>query len=112
MYRFLATAVVLGTLAVPSAASPARTVIRHPGMERSLGLADAAHQLPQQPGQAKGKARREPHPYLRAARRKLEGAKQDLQKGATDFGGHRVAAIKSIDEALEHIRQAENYDKQ
>ncbi len=109
MYRFLATTLVLGTLAVPSAATHASAVIRQSGTERSL-----APQQPTQAGppQGRGKGRRERHPNLVAARRKLEAAKQDLQKADKDFGGHRVAAIKSIDEALEHIRQAENYDRQ
>jgi hypothetical protein len=33
-------------------------------------------------------------------------------KAASDFDGHKVAAIKSIDEAMEHLRQALQADKQ
>jgi hypothetical protein len=32
-------------------------------------------------------------------------------KAASDFGGHKVAAIKSIDEDIEHLRQALQADK-
>ena len=55
---------------------------------------------------------RERHPEIRAAMKHLEEAKNILQnKAATDFGGHKVQAIKSIDEAMEHLRQALQFDK-
>ena len=41
---------------------------------------------------------REPHPAIRAAMKHLQEAKNILQnKAASDFGGHKVEAIKSID---------------
>jgi hypothetical protein len=43
--------------------------------------------------------------------RQLEAAKDSLQHAAHDFGGHREAAIKSIDEALNQLNQALAYDK-
>ncbi len=109
MYRFLATAIVLGTLAIPAARTHATPAAAQAGMERTPLLQDTARK---ERREGKGKARREPHPELRRAQRSLETAKKELQHANTDFGGHRVEAIKSIDEALEHIRQAENYDKQ
>ncbi len=59
----------------------------------------------------KGKERNEPHPEIRRAMRQLEEARATLNKAATDFGGHRVAAIKSIDEALGHLSEALAYDR-
>jgi hypothetical protein len=70
--------------------------------------------LPQGEAPAKEKAEekaegREPHPAILAA---LQEAKNILQnKAASDFGGHKVAAIKSIDEDIEHLRQALQADK-
>jgi len=32
-------------------------------------------------------------------------------RAASDFGGHQVAAIKSIDEAIHHLQEALAYDK-
>ena len=56
-------------------------------------------------------AKKESHPELRKATIALENAKKDLEKAANDFGGHKAAAIKSIDEALKHLKEAEAYDK-
>lgn len=55
---------------------------------------------------------REAHPVIRRAIRQLQGVKTELEKQAAhDFAGHRVAAIKSIDEAIEHLNQALASDK-
>lgn len=44
--------------------------------------------------------------------RLLQQAKAVLQKDAArDFEGHRAQAVKSVDEALEHLRQALQADK-
>jgi hypothetical protein len=63
--------------------------------------------------QAEEKAEgRELHPAIRQAMRHLQAAKNVLEhKAASDFGGHKVEAIKSIDEAMEHLRQALQADK-
>jgi len=53
----------------------------------------------------------EPHPEIRAAIGALERARYRLQHAAHDFGGHRVAAIAAIDEALKQLRLALEYDK-
>jgi len=41
----------------------------------------------------------ERHPQIREALRALDGAKDHLEHAAHDFGGHRVDAIRAIDEA-------------
>ncbi|PYY04462.1 MAG: hypothetical protein DMG69_30225 [Acidobacteria bacterium] len=42
----------------------------------------------------------------------LQAVKNELTtKAASDFGGHQVAAIKSIDEAIHHLQEALAYDK-
>jgi hypothetical protein len=82
----------------------------------ALLLPASAFALPQEsPAKEKAEEKhegREPHPAIRAAMKHLQAAKNILQnKAASDFGGHKVEAIKSIDEAMEHLRQALEADK-
>jgi hypothetical protein len=56
-------------------------------------------------------AHHEHHADLHKAMRKLRGAKDDLQKAAHDFGGHKAKAIAAIDEALSELKAAMEYDK-
>lgn len=44
------------------------------------------------------------HPQIEAALRALAGAKDHLEHAAHDFGGHRVDAIRAIDEADRQLR--------
>jgi hypothetical protein len=60
---------------------------------------------------AEGGPAKERHPHIHRALNKLRAAKKDLQTGAHDFGGHRVAAIKDIDRAIAQLEKALNYDK-
>jgi hypothetical protein len=48
--------------------------------------------------------RGERHPEMHRAMMALQNAKRALQHAAHDYAGHRVNAIKHIDEALEEIR--------
>ena len=54
---------------------------------------------------------REHHPEIRKAIEQLKRAKADLQHASHDFGGHRDAALKACDEAIEQLQQALNYDR-
>ena len=54
---------------------------------------------------------KEQHPGIAAAMMHLKEAKQNLEHAARDFGGHRVTALKHINEALEECRQALEFDK-
>jgi len=70
------------------------------------------------PAQAQGARRlhprrenRERHPEIRRAINALENAKTFLKNGAHDFSGHRVEAIKHVDEALRECREALKSDK-
>lgn len=47
---------------------------------------------------------REEHPHIHAALDALHEAQNQLQSAAHDYHGHRVAALKHVDEA---IREAE-----
>lgn len=49
------------------------------------------------------------HPNIEAAISALHGAKQDLEHAAHDFGGHRVDAIRAIDEAERQLRICMGY---
>jgi len=52
------------------------------------------------------KGKGEHHPEIHKAMRKLRGAKEDLEKAAKDYAGHRVAAIGYIDQALAELKAA------
>jgi hypothetical protein len=53
----------------------------------------------------------EHHPKIHQAIDALQAARDDLEHAAHDFGGHRVDAIKAIDEALRQLRMALRFDK-
>ena len=53
----------------------------------------------------------EPHPEIREAIGALRNAKAHLEHAAHDFGGHRVEAIKAIDESLRQLQDCLKYDK-
>lgn len=46
------------------------------------------------------------HPEIREAIRALENAKEHLKAANHDFGGHREAAIKACNEAIEQLKLA------
>ena len=46
------------------------------------------------------------------AEQSLHTAKGELEKAGTEWGGHRVAAIKHIDAALKELEQAEAWARQ
>jgi len=53
----------------------------------------------------------EPHPEIREAMESLRRAKDHLEHAAHDFGGHRVEAIKAIDESMHQLQECLKYDK-
>jgi hypothetical protein len=53
----------------------------------------------------------EKHPRIREALASLRASKEDLEHAAHDFGGHRVEAIKAIDEAIRQLEICLKYDK-
>jgi hypothetical protein len=60
---------------------------------------------------ANANATPEPHPEIRAAIESLRHAREHLNHAAHDFGGHKVEAIKSIDEAIHQLQVCLEYDK-
>jgi hypothetical protein len=52
----------------------------------------------------------EPHPEIRAAIDALDRAKVHLHEAKHDFGGHRVDALKAIDEAEHQLNICMKYD--
>jgi hypothetical protein len=53
----------------------------------------------------------EPHPEIRQAIGALRNVRNHLEHAAHDFGGHRVEAIKAIDESLRQLNECLKYDK-
>ena len=49
---------------------------------------------------------------VEAARRSLQGARNDLEHAGGEWGGHRVAAMKHIDEALRELGLAEKFARE
>jgi hypothetical protein len=53
----------------------------------------------------------EQHPVIRGAITDLERTKDNLQnKAAHDFGGHRIKAIQAINEALQELKLALEFE--
>jgi len=46
---------------------------------------------------------------VEAARRALQGARNDLEHAGGQWGGHRVAAMNHIDAALKELGEAEKW---
>ena len=46
---------------------------------------------------------------VESARRALEGAKNDLAHAGSEWGGHRVAAMSHIDQAIKELNEAEKF---
>lgn len=57
-----------------------------------------------------GMARHEPH--MSAAMGHLEQAKAELEKAAPNKGGHREKAMQLVDEAMQQVREGEQYYEQ
>ena len=53
----------------------------------------------------------ERHPEIRSALHALENARDRLQHANHDFGGHREAALRACDTAIEQLRLALQFDK-
>ena len=53
----------------------------------------------------------EEHPQIRAALAALRNSKEHLEHAAHDFGGHRVEAIRAIDDAIRQLEICLKYDK-
>jgi hypothetical protein len=49
------------------------------------------------------------HPHIRAAIRELRDARKEIDEGAKIFGGHRVKALKAVDDAIEQLQKAVDY---
>jgi len=46
------------------------------------------------------------------AQQALQNAKTELTNAGTDWGGHRIAAIKHVDAALAEVQKAEQWARQ
>ena len=49
---------------------------------------------------------------VESARRALQGARNDLAHAGSEWGGHRVAAMNHIDQALKEINEAEKFARE
>jgi len=54
---------------------------------------------------------REHAPELHKALHKLKAAKQDLEKAAHDYDGHKAKAIEAVDHAISEIQEALDVEK-
>jgi hypothetical protein len=51
----------------------------------------------------------DPQPHMVAALEHLRAARVELDKAEPDKGGHRVAAIKACDSAINHVKEGIEY---
>jgi hypothetical protein len=51
-------------------------------------------------------------PNMEEALASLEAAKQSLQKATADKGGHRVKALKAVNEAIAEVKAGIEFSKQ
>ena len=63
------------------------------------------------PAPAPGKATPADHPEIHDAIASLRHAREHLDHAAHDFGGHKVEAIRAIDEAIHQLDICLRYDK-
>ena len=49
---------------------------------------------------------------LESARKQLQGARFNLDRAGSDWGGHRAEALKHIDEALRELGEAEKWARE
>ena len=49
------------------------------------------------------------HPVLKKAENQLTRAKATLESASHDCGGHRMAAIKAIEQAIQEVQQGREY---
>lgn len=82
------------------------TVLVLAGMLFLVGFSSSGRvELAPSPAQAAA----ERHPKIRSAIRELREARRELEAGAKIFGGHRVKAIKAVDDAIEQLQKALTY---
>ncbi len=99
----IAFGLVLGGMLVLPAISNSQVAPQPNRPAANLPNAPGARAL----GGEEGLGRRERHPAVRKSIKMLERTKFLLQKDAAhDLGGHRVQAIKDIDEAISQLRLA------
>jgi len=67
---------------------------------------------PANPGAPANPGEKEKHPEMRHALRAMRVAKKHLEEADHDFGGHRVEAIKALDEAIKQVEAALKFDKE
>ena len=91
-------AILVFTLTLPVSA-PAASAPHRPVAAASRSTAPAAA------------AQRERHPQIRAAMESLHQAHESLEHADHDFGGHRVAAMKHIEQAQHELELCLKYDK-
>ncbi|MBI2373033.1 MAG: hypothetical protein HYV07_03440 [Deltaproteobacteria bacterium] len=61
-------------------------------------------------GAVSGQALAERQPFMRAALRNLEQAKEQLQKASADKGGHRAKAIDLVSSAIDEVKAGIEHD--
>ena len=50
-------------------------------------------------------------PHMQSALSHLEMARNELQSASSDKGGHRVAALQAVNDAIRHTRMGIDYDR-
>jgi hypothetical protein len=94
--RLLALLVIVGLFSIPAAVATAAPATPAPAAVATTAPATAATAV-------------EIQPHMREALEALRAAKRHLEEAEPDKGGHRVAAIKAVDNAIRHTEQGIGY---
>lgn len=106
MLSLFAAVALMASLTFPTSAPAAQQPTGGPGTAAGKQAQGEKGERGEK-GEKGEKGEREEHPALREALHHLHAAKEILEKKAAhDFHGHRVQAIQSIDQAIEHLEQA------
>jgi len=95
--RLLALLVIVGLFSIPAAVATAAS-----GSANTAPAAAAAPAATTAPAV-------EIQPHMREALEALRAARRHLEEAEPDKGGHRVAAIKAVDNAIRHTEQGIGY---
>ncbi len=116
---------VAGLVAIPVFAAALPTAIGQPPADAGKqppppkerpGRGGDGDRRPEGDNEGGGKWRQEykeelrEHPRLARAIVALHEVKEHLEKAPHDFGGHKVAAIKAVDDAIKELKEAIKFD--
>jgi hypothetical protein len=94
----------------PAGEKPAGAPGKGPGGPGGPGGAGGGERGPRSKWAEQYKEELREHPRMARSLIALHETKEHLENAGHDFGGHKVAAIKAIDEAIKELKEAIKFD--